>query len=307
MEFAPITIFAYNRPTHLRQTIDALKKNLLADQSDLFIYADGSKSLNDLNSVNDVRTYIKTIAGFKSVTIIERDRNYGLSVSIIEGVSEIINRYGKVIVLEDDLVTSPYYLKFINEALNMYENDEDVISVQGYVYPLRNNPPDYFFIKGADCQGWATWKRGWDLFEKDGNKLLNSIKEQGLIKEFNFNNSYPYFNMLKAQTIGKVNSWAIRWYASAFLNNKLTLYPGKTLIYNTGFGSGGTNTNDEASSNIFNSEINDSITELQRIPIYESVEGRKCFINFFRSIQSWRNPRLFAKKVFNRILHYIQA
>jgi hypothetical protein len=302
MELAPIVIFVYNRLLLLKQTVEALIINLLADQSDLFIYADGSKNSNDLEAVIEVRAYLKSISGFKSITIFEREKNYGLSVSIIEGVTEIINRYGKIIVLEDDLVTSPYYLKFINDALNMYENDEQVISVQGYVYPLKDCPPDFFFIKGADCQGWATWKRGWDLFEKDGKILLENIKREELVKEFNFENSYPYFKMLKAQTKGKVNSWAVRWYATAFLNNKLTLYPGKTLIYNTGFGSGGTNTNDEATSSVFNSEINNNLIDLQRISISESIEGRKCFINFFKSLQSWRNPKLMIQKIARKIL-----
>jgi len=291
MTFAPITVFAYNRPDLLKQTIDALKKNFLADQSDLFIYADGSKNQNDLNSVLEVRVYLKTISGFKSVTVFERERNYGLSVSIIDGVTNIVNKYGKIIVLEDDLVTSPYFLKFINDALNMYENDEQVISVQGYVYPSQIELPDYFFVKGADCQGWATWKRGWDLFEKDGSKLLKELKNKRLYKEFNFDNTYPYVKMLKNQIKGKVGSWAIRWYASAFLNNRFTLYPGKTMIYNIGFESNGTNTNNKEYADIFNSEINITYPNLKKILIAENDTSREAFKTFFKSF----SPKLFIR------------
>lgn len=291
MSFAPITIFAYNRPELLKQTVDALKQNLIADQSDLFIYADGSKNSDDLDAVKKVRAYIKTISGFKSVTIFEREKNYGLSVSIIDGVTNIVNKFGKIVVLEDDLITSPYFLKFINDALNMYENDEQVISVQGYVYPSQIELPDYFFIKGADCQGWATWKRGWDLFEKDGSKLLKGLKNKRLYKEFNFDNTYPYVKMLKNQIKGKVGSWAIRWYASAFLNNRFTLYPGKTMIYNIGFDSNGTNTNNKEYADIFNSEINTIYPNLKKILIAENDNSREAFKTFFKSF----SPKLLIR------------
>jgi len=304
MTFAPITVFAYNRPELLKQTVDALKKNFLADQSDLFIYADGSKNSNDLCLVLEVRAYLKTISGFKSVTIFERERNYGLSVSIIDGVTNIVNKYGKIIVLKDDLVTSPYFLKFINDALNMYSDDEQVISVQGYVYPSKKELPQSFFIKGADCQGWATWKRGWDLFEENGSLLLNQLNQRKLIKEFNFDNNYSYFKMLENQINGKQNSWAIRWYASAYLKNKFTLYPGKSLIFNTGFGNDGTNTNNNHLSTNFNSIINLEKIELKRIAIEESINGRKAFISFFKNLKLWRNPKALFKHVLVNYLKF---
>jgi len=301
MTFAPITIFAYNRQKLLKQTVDALKKNLLADQSDLFIYADGSKNSNDLEAVKEVRVYLKSISGFKSVTVFEREKNYGLSVSIIDGVTNIVNKYGKIIVLEDDLVTSPYFLKFINDALNMYENDEQVISVQGYVYPSKVELPDCFFVKGADCQGWATWKRGWSLFEADSKLLLEELKQKKLIKDFNFNNNYPYFKMLEDQAKGLKNSWAIRWYASAYLNDKFTLYPGKSLIYNTGFSNNGTNTNNEYLSNNFNSIISLEPIEITKIPVINSIIGREAFICFFKNLSLWKNPKALIKHICNRL------
>ena len=112
-----------------------------------------------------MRKYITTVSGFKSLNIIERDINMGLSKSIITGVTEICDKYGKVIVLEDDHVTSPYFLQYMNDGLRAYEHDEDVISIHGYIYPLGDKLPETFFIRGADCWGWATWKTSWAIYE----------------------------------------------------------------------------------------------------------------------------------------------
>ena len=168
MSLAPIVLFAYNRLEHLKKTINALQKNILALDSELYIFSDGAKNEETLQQINKVREYIKTITGFKSITIIERKENLGLANSIISGVTEIVNKYGKIIVLEDDMVTSRHFLKYMNDALDYYENENRVIGIHGYIYPVKKELPNTFFIKGADCWGWATWKRGWDLFEHDG-------------------------------------------------------------------------------------------------------------------------------------------
>src|SRR5690606_31084323 len=160
---------------HTQQTVEALQKNILAEESDLIIYSDAEKHQKNRGSVNDVRAYIKTIDGFNSVSIIERDKNYGLANSIIDGVTTVVEKYGKVIVLEDDLVTSPYFLQFMNDGLNIYDENKDVASIHGYVYPVNGHLPEIFFLRGADCWGWATWKDMWALFETDGAKLLNEL------------------------------------------------------------------------------------------------------------------------------------
>lgn len=235
MNKAPIALFVYNRLWHLQQTVDSLKDNLYASDSDLFIYSDGPKSESDKEKVDQVRNYIRSISGFKSITITERNKNLGLAQSIITGVTEIVNKYGKVIVLEDDLVTSPFFLKFMNEGLEFYKDKERVISIHGYIYPVREKLPETFFIRGADCLGWATWKRGWNIFDSNGEKLLVEVRRRKLVREFNFANTYLYTKLLSEQIEGKIDSWAIRWYASAFLNSKLTLYPGTSLVNHIGF------------------------------------------------------------------------
>lgn len=289
---APIILFTYNRPFHTRQTIEALRKNELAAKSDLFVFSDAPKNEAAKESVRQVREYIKTIKGFKSIKVTEREFNYGLANSVISGVSEIINQYGKVIVLEDDHITSPFFLKYMNEALDMYENESEVISVHGYIYPISAPLPETFFIKGADCWGWATWKRGWDLFEANGGKLLQQIIEQKKQNEFDFNNSYPFLQMLKDQVAGKNSSWAVRWYASAFLENKLTLYPGKSLILNIGMDSSGTHA---GRSTEFDIQLNESPIELKPISVQESILARKQIERYFRSALPGLVRRLLRK------------
>ena len=223
MNLAPIVLFVYNRPWHTKQTVKALQNNDLANKSKLYIFSDAAKNDAEVENVEKVREYIKTIDGFKHITIVEREKNCGLANSIISGVTEIVNSYGKIIVLEDDLVTSKYFLSFMNGALEFYKDESKVISIHGYIYPIKSDLPETFFIKGADCWGWATWKRGWDIFEADGKKLLDELKDKNLEKKFDINGSYAYTRMLSGQVARRNNSWAIRWYASAFLKDKLTL------------------------------------------------------------------------------------
>jgi hypothetical protein len=291
---APIALFVYNRKQHTEKTVEALRKNTLASQSDLFIFSDGKKGDDSSNRVTEVREYLKTISGFKSVTIKESETNKGLAKSIIAGVTEIVNHFGKIIVVEDDLVTSPYFLSYMNQGLDMYENENNVASIHGYVYPIKQEYveklPETFFIRGADCWGWATWKRAWNIFEPEGQKLLDEIKKQKLEEEFNFNNTFDYTGMLKAQTEGKNNSWAIRWYASAFLANKLTLYPKESLVTNIGFDGSGTH-DKVGGKNIFGDSVSDTEIKIKPIVIQESEIGRQAFAKYFKS----NRPSIFRR------------
>lgn len=296
MTTAPIALFVYNRPEHTIKTVEALKNNLLADESELFIFSDGFKGDYDKTGVGEVRNYIRTVTGFKNVRIFEKDQNIGLANSIIGGISEIVNKYGKVIVMEDDLVASPHFLQYMNDALNLYETEEKVISIHGYVYPIKNLP-ETFFIRGADCWGWATWKRAWNLFEPDGKKLLDQLYKMELKKEFNFNNTMSYANMLRNQIAGKNSSWAIRWYASAFINDKLTLYPGHSLIRNIGLDSSGFHL---GKTDVFDVELSSTPISVKPIRVEESAEARKEFEKFFRSLGPSVYTRVInkAKKIF---------
>jgi len=296
MDLAPIILFVYNRPWHTQQTVEALIKNELASESELFIYSDEAKNDDARVSVDEVRKYIDNITGFKKITVIKRDKNWGLANSIIDGVTKIVNEYGRIIVLEDDLVTSPYFLKFMNEGLTMYENEDKVASIHGYIYPI-DNLPNTFFIKGADCWGWATWKRAWDIFEPNGQKILDELKSRGLEKGADFNNSYGLTQMLKDQIKGKNNSWAVRWYMSAFLKDMLTLYPGKSYVQNIGDDDSGTHC---GVSDIFRVELSTS-NNINRLELVENSDSRKKIEIFFDSING-----TFIQKLKTRIKRLIK-
>lgn len=283
MTLAPIILFAYNRPSHTLRTLEALALNELAKESVLYIFSDGIKENADSNSIqkiNETREVIKSKQWCKEVNIIERKQNFGLAKSVIEGVTEIINKYQKVIVLEDDLVTSPYFLKFMNETLHKYEKEESVACISAYIYPI-DNLPELFFIKGADCWGWATWKRAWDLFEPDGSKLLNIIESKKLTSEFDLNKGYPYTKMLREQISGLNHSWAIRWYASAFIKNKLCLYPGKSLVNNIGTDGSGTH---DGSTDVYNTVVAQAPIILKDLKIEVNKSALSKMTNYFKAL-----------------------
>ena len=241
---APIVLFVYNRPDHTLQTLKALQKNYLADKSTLFIYSDGPKNNAldiDIENISKVRKIIKDQKWCRDVIIIESKINKGLANSVIEGVSEIVNKFGKVIVLEDDLITSKEFLKYVNNALEIYSNEEKVYGIAGYT--IQNNliGKETFFLPISSSWGWATWKRAWKDFETNGLKLLNAIEKHK--NEFDFG-GYEYFKMLEDQVNNKNSSWAIRFYASVFLKKGLFLFPDYTFIKNIGFDNSGTHCND---------------------------------------------------------------
>lgn len=231
---APIVLFVYNRPDHTKQTVEALQKNELAIDSELFIYSDAAKNENAEQKVNEVREYIKNIDGFKKVTIVEREKNWGLANSIIDGVTKIVNEYGKIIVLEDDLVTSPYFLKFMNEALEFYKDEEKVWHISGWNYPIYSEEKNETFLwKKMNCWGWSTWKSKWEYFEKKPKELINSFKNNE-IKEFDLDGIDFNWQQIIKNYDKQINTWAVFWHASIFKNKGLCLNPYTSFVTNIG-------------------------------------------------------------------------
>ena len=296
---APIALFTYNRLPHTKATVQALGNNHLAADSDLWIFSDGSSNESNKPLVAEVRNYLRTVTGFKSVKIIERETNLGLGNNIIDGVNQIVARYGKVIVLEDDLITSPFFLQFINDGLDLYETQDEVISIHGYVLPVDISLPETFFLKGADCLGWGTWKRGWNLFEKSGEKLLQKLESSAKTGEFDFENAYPYTQMLRDQIGGKNNSWAVRWYASAFLNDRFTLYPCKSLVFHAGGDGTGTNTGFD---NLLDVELGNRRIQVALKPVKQEQSAYTAYAKVLRKLH--RPPLMYrlkrkVRKLFN--------
>lgn len=256
--FAPIALFVYNRPEHTRRTLNFLQKNHLAEESRLFIFSDGARS-GDEENVKAVRELANHITGFKSVEVIERERNYGLANSVIEGVNRLTSTYGRVIVFEDDVLTSPYTLQYFNDALRKYNEVERVMHVTAYMYPIaQTGLPETFFLRIASSQAWATWDRAWKYFEPDIDKIINRFDSR-LKQQFELEGGMNFWKHVLEFKHGRNNSWAIRWYASVFLKQGLSVNPALSLIENIGHDGSGVHS---SVSTIYKGAINNfRITE----------------------------------------------
>jgi putative methyltransferase (TIGR04325 family) len=254
--------------------------NAEAATSDLIIFADAANTEAAEHEVAAVRRYLRCVSGFASVRIVERERNLGLANSIIAGVTEVLQQSDRLIVVEDDVVTSPFFLRYMNEALEYYKDDSRVASIHGYVYPIKQPLPESFFLRGADCWGWATWRRGWQLFNPDGRYLLSELRRRKLTPQFDFNGAYRYTKMLERQIAGTNDSWAVRWHASAFLRDKLTLYPGRSLVRNIGNDDSGTHSGRTSS---FDVELSPVPIRVGGVPVEDSSVARGAIEAFFRA------------------------
>lgn len=239
---APVVMFVYNRLDSVEQTIESLKRNELANQTDLFIFSDAAKHEAQAESVKLVREYIHKINGFKSVCVIEAEKNKGLAQSVITGVTEIINARGKVIVVEDDLITAPQFLSFMNNALDFYESEKMVWSISGYQFPFKM-PKSYtktiYTAYRSSSWGWATWKDRWETIDWE-IKDYDSYKYNPLkIAKF-CKGGTDLDKMLRYQMQGKIDSWAIRWCYNQCKQDKLTVYPVHSLVNSIGTDGRGT-------------------------------------------------------------------
>ncbi|QWE16960.1 glycosyltransferase family 2 protein [Polynucleobacter sp. AP-Nino-20-G2] len=299
MNLAPIVLFVYKRLDHTKKIIESLLENEESRNSTLVIYADGPKSDSDVFEVRKVRAFCKSISGFKSVDLIERSENYGLASSIISGVTEVLTTQNKAIILEDDILVSPFFLKYMNEALELYKDDPIVAAINGYSLPVGTKLPEVFFLKGADCWGWATWRRAWSLFNPDGASLLSEINSRGLKHEFNLGGYYPYVKMLENQVMGRNQSWAIRWQASVFLRGMMTLYPGHSLVRNIGNDNSGVHCN---ATSDFDVQLSCRSIEVNRVPIIESIQALDAVKLFYKKTRWF--PRRLARYIFNQIANF---
>lgn len=243
MKLAPIVLFVYNRPELTFQTLEALSKNVGADQSILYVYADGPKSdasIDDLKNIEEVEQVVRSRHWTKEVQYIKSDTNKGLAESVINGITEIVNKYGQVIVLEDDIVTSPHFLQYLNEGLDLYRENKQVYAINAYMFPIKTERIDTFLSPQATSTwGWATWADRWKHFEREPQYKEVIQTNSFLRNRFNLAD-YNYADMLH-----NTNSWGIRWYYSVFIRNGLGLFPTKTLCANIGFGHEATHTKSE--------------------------------------------------------------
>ena len=239
---APILVFAYNRPDHLKQTIASLLKNPLAKSSVLYAFSDGAKTDFEIEKINEVRDYLRKVSGFADIILEFSEENKGLAKSVIEGVSKVIKSHDKVIVLEDDLLVSADFLDFMNAALDFYQNEEKIGSVSGYSFglELHNLEHFYFFTKRASSWGWGTWKNRWDEVDWDMRGYNKFVKNKKEIDEFKIGGE-DLWAMIQKQKKGLINSWAIRWTFYHFLNKRYCVVPKYSKVKNIGTDGSGTN------------------------------------------------------------------
>lgn len=279
-DYAPVALFAFRRCNHLQRAVESLLTNPEARYTNLFVYCDGPKIENQIHETQEVRAYAKLISGFNEVHIIEREENLGLAGSVISGVTDVISRCGTVIVVEDDLVLSPLFLSFMNKGLLLYQSQSKVASIHGYCYPTAERPKRPFFLRGADCWGWATWERAWSRFDPDGQSLLNQLNVQNESHLFDFGTRKYYTKMLQDQIAGKNDSWAIRWYASMFLAKMYTLYPAESYVANLGHDGSGCHCGENSN---FNVKLAASLPSSWPEDIEESLRMRKAFSHFLNA------------------------
>ncbi|MBB6110777.1 Glycosyl transferase family 2 [Mucilaginibacter lappiensis] len=282
MDLIPIVLFVFNRPLHTQKTLEALSKNYLANESRLYIYADGPKenaTESQIEQIEETRRIIRSADWCKEVIIIESDVNNGLANSIVKGVTEVVNKHGKVIVLEDDLITSNGFLQYMNDALNLYEHDKEVMHISGYIYPATalDKTEQTFFLNILSCWGWGTWQRAWKHYNHDIDTHLNTFKSKESIKSFDIYGNANYYVQLTDNKSGKLYSWAVRWYASWLSAGGFSLFPANSLVANDGFDGSGENCGvDEG----FNTELAANVQVIKQ-PIAENLYNRKRIDKFY--------------------------
>lgn len=239
---APIALFTFKRPEHTRRTLQALARNPEFAHSALHIFCDGSRRADEDAAVEATREVVRLWA-HPGKMVYESPVNRGLAASITDGVSRLCAAHGRVIVVEDDLVVAPVFLDFMNRALIRYADDSRVMQISGHMYPvdLSAADSDAVFLPFITSWGWATWQRAWVNYDPNMAAFEQVATDRALRRRFDLENAYPFFNMLKKQRLGLIDSWAIRWYLSVFMRDGLVLYPRQTLVSNEGFDGSGTN------------------------------------------------------------------
>lgn len=303
MNLAPIILFCYNRPWHVEQTLIALSKNELANQSVLYIYCDGPKenaTEEQINNIKKTREVVKKEKWCKEVHIIEAEKNKGLADSIIGGVTDVVNKYGSCIVLEDDLVSSPYFLKFMNNSLNFYKDYPSVFSVSANRPPLSKMqiPDDYqfdvFVCLRSYSTGWATWKDRWDRIDWSMD-LFDKYKTNKSITEALSRLGDDFAPMMQMQEDGKIDSWAVRFGFMHFVHHAVAILPCNSYVTNIGFD--GTGTHSGTVQSLYENDLSlCAVTPRMLDVIYED----KRIINAFYNVYTYTKRPLW-KKIINRV------
>jgi hypothetical protein len=236
MTSAPVAIFAFRRPEHTQRLIESLRANPETDGTEFVAFCDGPRTERDRPFVDATRAVLRR-SGLPRLELVERERNLGLAASVIDGVTRLCQAHGRVIVLEDDLVVSPTFLGFMNGALEAYADEKQVFQVSGFMFPVElPTAAAALFLPFTNSWGWATWDRAWRHFDHGAAAYWQLARDGALRRRFDLGGRYYFFEMLRRQVRGEIDSWAIRWYLSVFMRDGLTIFPRRSLVENAGFG-----------------------------------------------------------------------
>lgn len=279
---APVALFVYNRPDHTRQTLEALSRNRLARETPLYIFSDGPKpsaTLAERERIDATRAIACSREWTSSVTVVESSINRGLAESIVAGVQRVLSEHDRIIVLEDDIVTSPGFLEFLNRGLETYANERRVMHLSGYMYPLGIRTPGTVFLRVLSCWGWATWARAWQHYDPDVDAHFDWLDTPQRVRKFNIEGHADFYRQLLDNRSGRIRSWAVRWYASWLAQGGLALFPTQSLVRNIGHD--GTGVHCDADHR-FDTAVADHIP-VHRIALRENSSLRWRINEFYRS------------------------
>ncbi|WP_128547753.1 glycosyltransferase [Larkinella soli] len=241
---APIVLFAYKRPAELEAALRALQENHLSSQSELYVFVDGPKRLEDAYKVEKVHRIVDNVSGFRTVYRFYSETNIGCADSVIRGISYVFERHPAAIIIEDDIVTSPNFLDYMNQCLRQYESNPQVFSVAGYTFPFKRNetyPYDAYFVPRHSPWGWATWRNRWETVDWGMSDYAQFRKDPDQQRGF-LRGGSDLVGMLRRQMDGEADAWDIRFCYNRFKHNALTVYPTNSKVRNIGFGSEATHT-----------------------------------------------------------------
>lgn len=301
---APVALFVYNRPEHTKKTLERLSKNVGASELELYVFADGAKansSAEDLRKIKQVRELIAQQTWPRKTTVITQETNQGLARSIISGVSKVLDAHDAVIVLEDDICTSPAFLSFMWDALACYQQEKEVMHISGYTFPIRF-PREYthetYFTRLPFSWGWATWKDRWESFEYEPHTLWKSLKERKLLGKMDFEDTNDFHVQLTLNLKGKINTWAVFWYATMLLRGGLALCPTSSLVENIGNDGSGENS---PSVDVFSHNKLSNKVEVEQILAVEDKAIFEQLRAYFQTTLKKNQIKLFIQRKWDEL------
>ena len=302
VDWAPIALFVYKRAEHARRAVASLQACDGAQSSPIYVFADGPKTEAEVPAVQATRAAARELLGGSAV-FVEQDRNRGLATSIIEGTTELCNQFGRVIVVEDDLVVARSFLRFLNEGLERYRDEPRVMQISGHMFdvPAFAHQREALLLPMTTSWGWATWKRAWTLFDSSASGWRARLADKAEADRFNLGGRYDYARMLTRQMTGAIDSWAIRWYYTVFAHHGLVLYPPRTLVSNIGFD--GSGTHDRLSLPAHQAPLDAGASFDLPAEVVESRQKRQVFeaIGSFRPSSPPRRAMAYAKVALRRV------